>query len=146
VVEPRPIFVRATVEEKDLHALRDDLKGIAIAAGYPDRKIPAKLARVGKVPQGPGSFEARVAIDPDKAEGAGEITPGMACSIRFVSYKNDDALTVPSASVFEGDDETRHVYGKDGAKIAVKVGKLAGGKVEILEGLKEGDEILAAKP
>ena len=146
VVEPRPVFVRAAVEEKDLHTLREDLKGKAIAAGYPDRKIPARLARVSPIPQGPGSFEAFVALDLDKAEGAEAIKPGMACSVRFVSYKKDDALTVPSASVFEDDDERPYVHGRDGSKKWVKVGKTSGGKVEILDGLKEGDEILASKP
>jgi HlyD family secretion protein len=146
VVEPRPVFVRATADEKDLHTLHQDLKGKAIAAGYPDRKIPARLVQVSPIPQGPGSFEARVSLDSVHVEGAGELKPGMACSIQFVSYRNDDALTVPSASVFEDNDEMHYVYDKNGSKRGVKVGKTVGGKVEILDGLKEGDEILSSRP
>ena len=154
VVEPRPVFVRATVEEKDLHWLRPDLKGQAIANGYPDRKIPARLVRLSPIPQGPGTFEAMAAVDLDKVEGGGEIMPGMACSIRFVPYKKEDALTVPSSFILEDEDGSNYVYrwtqiselGKPYTKVMVKLGKTVDGKVEILDGLKEGDEIRASQP
>ncbi len=145
VVEPSPVFVRAAVEEKDLHALREGLAARVAPAGYPDLKIPASLARVNPVPQGPGSFEARVALA-DQARGADRLMPGMACTIHLVSYKKDDALTLPSACVFEDDDGSSYVYSKDRSKKAIKVGKASGGKVEVLDGLKEGDEVLAARP
>lgn len=151
VVAARPVFVRATVDEKDLHTLTTGLAGKAVTAGFPDMKIPAKLEKISRVPQGPGSFEARVALGLDKVEGGMAIYPGMACSASFVPFKKDDALTVPATAVFaEQDDDSYYVYlpAKEGkpVKRTVKVGKMAGGKTEIVEGLKEGDEILTAKP
>jgi hypothetical protein len=151
VVAPRPVFVRASVEEKDLHSLKTGLTGKAIPVGYPETKIPAKLAKISAIPLGPGVFEARIALDFDKVEGPDAISPGMACSTSFVSYKKEDALTVPATSVFVDEkDDSHFVYlpVKDGkpVKKTITVGKTAGSKMEVVEGLKEGDEVLAAKP
>jgi multidrug efflux pump subunit AcrA (membrane-fusion protein) len=74
----------------------------------------------------------------------------MACSVKFVPFRKE-ALAVPAGAVFSDDeDEGHYVYPHSGkgkpTKRAVKVGKTVGGKTEIVEGLKEGDEILTAKP
>jgi multidrug efflux pump subunit AcrA (membrane-fusion protein) len=151
VVSPRPAFVRASVEEKDLHSLRAGLAGKAVPAGYPDLSLPSRLVRVGNVPQGPGSFEARIEVELGATE-ADDVTPGMACSVKLVAYRKDDALTVPEGAVFadDKDDDVRVVYlsrkGEKPEKRRVKVGKSAGGRTEILDGLADGDEILTSKP
>ncbi len=148
VVAPRPAFIRAVVEEKDLYLLHPGQEGRAIPAGYPDVKLAAKLATVSAVPLAAGHFDARVEVD---LAGAPAIMPGMACSVRIVSYRKDDALTVPESAVFsDPDDDERYVYlaGHEGkaTKRTVTVGKTVGGKAEIVEGLKDGDEILTARP
>jgi multidrug efflux pump subunit AcrA (membrane-fusion protein) len=79
----------------------------------------------------------------------------MACTVKFVPYRKEDALTIPSTAVFTDDSAeiiTNYVYRakpeQDGKfpKQWVKTGKTSGGKTEILEGLSQGDEILASKP
>jgi RND family efflux transporter MFP subunit len=151
IVSPRPVFVRATVDEKDLHLLRPNLKGKVVPAGYPDLKLPARLVKVSSVPLSAGSFDARLAIEADK--GAEALMPGMACTVKLTAYRNNSALTVPSSAVFtdDADEDVRYVYVADekGGKLekrTVKIGKTVGSKAEVLDGLREGDEILAAKP
>lgn len=149
VVSPRPLSVEATVEEKDLHLLKPDQKAKVTPAGYPDVKLTGRLTKVSHVPQTPGSFEARLSVEP--GESAEAVTPGMACTVKVAAYHKDDALTVPASAVFtdDGDEDTRYVYLKKGAKPekkTVKVGHSSGGKTEIVEGLQEGDEILTSKP
>ncbi len=148
VVAPRPAFVRCSVEEKDLHLLHPGMQGRAVPTGYPDRKLPARLVAISAVPLSAGVFDARVEVDLSVTPA---VLPGMACSARIVSYRKDDALTVPESAVFaDPDGEEHHVFlpGGDGksTRRAVVVGKVVGGRAEILDGLKEGDEILAAKP
>jgi HlyD family secretion protein len=152
IVKPRPIFIRAAVEEKELHFLKPQMKGRVVVAGYPDLKPSAQLDRVSTIPESAGKFQARAAVHFPSAADAEVVMPGMACTINFVGYKNKDALTVPSAAVFtdDGDDDVHYVYvpaasGKH-EKRMVKIGKASGSKTEILEGLKEGDEILTTKP
>lgn len=149
VVAPRPAFVRAAVEEKDLHDLRPKLRGKAVPAGYPGRGVPARVASVSPVPVSPGNFEARV--DLDLGEGDDAVMPGMACTVKLVAYEKDQALTVPTSAVFADDaDDSQYVYatreGGKPEKKAVKVGRAAGDRTEILDGLREGDELLTSKP
>jgi multidrug efflux pump subunit AcrA (membrane-fusion protein) len=147
IVDPRPAFLRATVEEKDLDMIKLGAEGVATPVGAPQSKLAANVAWVEPVPVAPGSFEARVKLS---VPAPAKLVPGMAASIKLVTYKKDDALTLPESAVFSDGDDSHYVYlppygGKPGKK-AVTVGKTAGGRVEILEGLKEGDEILASKP
>jgi multidrug resistance efflux pump len=149
VVTPRPFFIHAVVEEKDLHWLRAGMKGKAVMAGYPDDKLPAKLVQVSVVPQTPGRFLARVALEVVNSD---VLMPGMACTVKITAYSKKDALKVSKTAVFtdDGDDEEHYVYvsAKHGKpeKRLVKIGKTAGDKIEILVGLQEGDEILTARP
>jgi HlyD family secretion protein len=155
VVGPRPVEIRATVEEKDLAALSrpSELKGRATPASDPDLHLAARLAGIVTVPREAGKFDA--VIDVDLADDKVAIRPGMACSVKFTAYRKENALTVPSGAVFEDDatdTPSHYVYlsraDKDGKypRRTVKTGKTAAGRTEILEGLAEGDEVLASRP
>jgi HlyD family secretion protein len=138
--------VRAEAEEKELPGLKADLAGRVTPTAFPDQRVSAKLARIGAVPQG-GKFELLTELTGDIPDG---LVPGMTCTVRFVTVRKESALTVPAAAVGEDDaDGSRFVYkpgrGKPERK-AVKVGVTVGDRIEILDGLSEGDDILAAKP
>jgi HlyD family secretion protein len=155
VVAVRPIDVRVTVDEKDLLALTEPgmIKGLASPTVNPERRLAVRLTSVLPIAREPGKFDAVFALDigDDKSV----IKPGMACSVKLVPYRKKDALTVPATAVFEddwADALSYYVYlakpEKDGnyPKRTVKIGKSAGGKTEIVDGLAEGDEILTSKP
>jgi multidrug efflux pump subunit AcrA (membrane-fusion protein) len=152
IVQARPVFVRAGVEEKDLHKLSEGMAGHAVPAGYPDAKLPAKLAGLVLAPRGSGDFEARVSVEAGDGDGDGPaIMPGMACTVKLSKALKDDALTVPASAVFTDDEgETHYVYKfkKDAKpeKAGVKVGRTLGDRKVIEDGLAEGDEILTSKP
>ena len=155
VVSVRPIDIRATVDEKDLLALTEPrlVKGLVTPTVDPEHRLPVRLTSVLPIPREPGKFDAVFALD--IGEDQSVIKPGMACSVKLVLYQEGDALTVPATAVFEDDWSdalTHYVYlakpDKDGKhpKRPVKIGKSAGGKTEIVDGLADGDEILTSKP
>ena len=155
VVSVRPIDVRASVDEKDLLALTGPalLKGFVAPTVDPERRLPVRLTSVLPIAREPGKFDAVFAVDIGEAHSV--IKPGMACSVKLVLYRKRDALTVPATAVFEDDWADALSYfvylakpDKDGnyPKRTVKVGKSAGGKTEIVDGLAAGDEILTGKP
>jgi HlyD family secretion protein len=146
VVNPAQVVVRAEAEEKELPGLKSGAPGKVTPTADPDKKLAAKLTKVAAAPSG-GKFELRIELDDRPAS----LVPGMTCSARFVTARKESALTVPSSAVFEDDDEAKYVYrpGKGSAKPekkTVKVGITSGDRVEIVEGLSDGDEILASKP
>jgi HlyD family secretion protein len=155
VVAVRPIDIRATVDEKDLLALTEPglIKGLVTPTVDQGHRLPVRLTSVLPIPREPGKFDAVFALD--IGEDQSVIKPGMACSVKLVPYRKGDALTVPVTAVFEDDSAdalTYFVYlakpDNDGKhpKRPVKIGKSAGGKTEIADGLAEGDEILTSKP
>ena len=114
------------------------------------RVADAAATHGAAIPVTPGHFEAKVFVEP--GAGTDALMPGMACTVKLVPYLKKEALLAPAASVFtdELDEDSHHVWlsGKDGKpeKRVVRVGKKTGDKVEILDGLKEGDDILQEKP
>ncbi len=148
IVSARPVFLRADVEEKDLHALKEGLEGHAVPVGFPSLKLVAHLKHLSLVPRTAGSFESQIAVDiPDTVE---TIFPGMAANVKFITYRQDNALQVASSAIFhdEGSDVHYVFVAGEGkpVKTSVEVGKASGEKTEILKGLQAGTEILAAKP
>jgi HlyD family secretion protein len=150
IVQPRPLVIRATVSERDLHWMRPGLRGTVEATGYPDLKLSAVLSKIDTVPAIGGKFEALFNIELDKQ--AEMLVPEMTCTIKLTPYVNKDALTIPASALFtdELDDQEQYVYvlPKDGKpkKQSVTAGKKSGDRVEIVKGLREGDRILREKP
>ena len=148
VVSARPVVLRADVEEKDLHALKEGLTGKAIPTGYPSLKLTARLKSLSLVPRAAGSFESRISLDiPDNVE---TILPGMTANVKFETYRNESAILIPTTSIFRDDgSDIPFVYvaaeGKT-VKTEIETGKVTGNKTEVLSGLKAGLEILATKP
>ena len=150
IVKPRPLRIVAQVPEKDLHHVTAGLKGTARPTGYPDMKLDVIIAEVASIPTSGTNYQSRITVAKNKK--AEPLMPGMTCGVKFVVYLKKDALTVPLKAVEDDplDDEKHyvHVVGKKGKtkKQAVKLGKRADKRVEILKGLKPGDKILAEPP
>jgi multidrug efflux pump subunit AcrA (membrane-fusion protein) len=147
VVKAGPVFVHLTVDEKDVHLLKPGLEGKAKLLVNPDRKLPARVAKVSSVPESPGKFEAKVTLDRDADNAV--LMPGMACSVKFVPYSKKEALVIPTKSLHEEDDRFFvDVLAKDGkhTRREVTPGRADGDNTEILNGLQEGEEILLDRP
>jgi len=148
IVQPGKLLLRANVAESDVQHFRQGLEGKLEAAARPDVRVPAKVTSISTVPIAPGSFEARMAVE---SKDAG-LVPGMACTVKFVPYRNEQTIALPIAAVFsdEQDDEKQCVYvmGKDGKpeKRVVKIGRKNDKAMEILQGLAEGERVLLEKP
>ena len=112
----------------------------------PDLRLPAKVLQVSPVPAEPGKFETLVSLElPPDATG---LVPGMACSVKFVPYAKKDALVVPTKALVETDEHSFVwvMAGGKKEKREVKPGHSTGDHTEILEGLREGETIVADAP
>jgi len=150
IVQPTPMFVRATVPEKELEYVEAGLEGDVVPTALPDAKLSGIVERVTDVPISSGTFEARVTLA--KSDDGAKLMPAMTCKVKCLGYAKRNALTLPPKAVGSDpiDEDKRFVMvlGKDGEqkKRPVTVGKEVDEAVEILKGLKEGDEVLAAYP
>jgi multidrug efflux pump subunit AcrA (membrane-fusion protein) len=149
IVQPRPLFVRATADEKEIPQIHVGAACKITPTALPDTKLEGKIEKASSAPIAPGTFEVRAGVDVGNAA----VFPGMTCSMKLTPYLKSDAITAPNAYVFadDVDEDKMHVFvwrsdpGKF-EKRSVTTGKKSGSKVEITAGLKAGDEIAMVKP
>lgn len=146
VVEPRPIFIRAGVTEKQLAGVRAGQTGDVKPTAFPQLRLKAIVESVGAVPLDGGIFDCRLSVA--LAEGTDAIVPGMNCEVRLVPLEKAGVLLAPATAVVADDCEESkfHVLriGPDGKpqKTPVTIGKRNERQVEILTGLSEGDQVV----
>jgi multidrug efflux pump subunit AcrA (membrane-fusion protein) len=148
IIKPGSLFVRGSVDEKDAKSVTAGQACKLTTPAFPDAKITGTIEKISPVPVG-GNYEVKVKLGSNGVA----VIPGMSAQVKVITYEKKDALTLPASCVFadDGDDDKQVVYkpatgGGKPEKVAVKAGKKAGGKAEILDGLKEGDEVLLTKP
>lgn len=96
-------------------------------------------------------YKTEITIDraaPGSEDTIKELRPGMSCAISILSDSVADALYVPLQSVFVDKGETIVFVAHDGdhERRVVKVGRSNEKFVEIVDGLKEGEEVLLSAP
>lgn len=148
IVKPQSVHVRATAEEKDFEALAVDQSASITPVALPKMKLNGKVASLGRILLPVGGFDVTLRIGNDQPpEG---LLPGYSVTAKVKTYSKDDALLLPASVIFteDFDDEAKFVWlaGKEPKKQPVKLGQKMGDKVEIVEGLTEGDEVLTEKP
>jgi len=146
IVQPRPVWIRATAPEARLSDLRPGIKGFATPTACPDLQLPATLDDIGELPMSPGNFDARLKVD---LSGKTKLLlPGMTCKVKLVAYLNRRAITIAPKSLMTDEiDEQKHsvqVLDKDGKpkERPVVVGRKTDKQVEIVKGLSEGDRVV----
>jgi HlyD family secretion protein len=142
IVSPRPMTLRASVNEATVAQLRADLAGVVSPAALPDHTLAAKVTAIDKLPVA-GLYDVLLSVTVGDDDAA--LLPGMACKIKLVPCDKPAALAVPAAAVRTDEEAKPYVTMRDAAGTAVKrpvkLGCRSGTNVEILEGLNEGDAV-----
>ena len=135
--------IDANVDEKNLRLLTLGMPVRAVADAYPGQSFDAQLNYIAPAvdPQR-GTVEVRLAVPNPPAF----LRPDMTVSVEMVGGSKKDALVLPSGAVRDADREAPWVLlfsGGQAVRAPVKLGLRGVGSVEILQGLKEGDETIA---
>lgn len=142
------MFVECAVVEADIAQVRagqkvriktEAFKGVSVD-GVVDRVNPA-----AKTENNITAVKVRVKILPG---GKVQLVPGMTATCEFLTLEKKDVLIVPSQAVKrEGDKayvEVKSADPKKPRRVDIKVGEVGNEGTEVLEGLKEGDEVVTA--
>lgn len=138
VLDPAKLSLLVSVSEVDLARFQPGQVADGELRSRPGALLIAKLARIDPVPYANNTFDAFFAVE--KLEGAG-VYPGMTCRLNFEVYRAEKAITIPRTALRWNPDGSRHVLLANGQKRDVKTGVHSEKSVEILSGLKEGEEI-----
>lgn len=134
--------IDASVDEKNLRMLSSGMAAKAVADAYPGQSFDAQLSYIAPAvdPQR-GTVEVRLAVPKPPAF----LRPDMTVSVELVGGTKQNALVLPSGAVRDADREAPWVLLlSDGRalRVPVKLGLRGVGAVEIVAGLKEGDEAI----
>ncbi|WP_137896836.1 efflux RND transporter periplasmic adaptor subunit [Ramlibacter sp. 2FC] len=134
--------IDAAVDEKHLGLLRPGLAARAVADAYPGQPFDAQLNYIAPaVDPARGTVEVRLAVPRPPAF----LRPDMTVSVELLAGEKKDALVLPSVAVRDPDRGAPWVLAlRDGRaqRVPVRLGLRGVGSVEIVEGLKQGDEVI----
>jgi HlyD family secretion protein len=148
------MFVECRVDESDIASVRVGQDARIIVEAYPGTFLTGKVQRIFPAAETEGgavtSIRVRVKIDPKGLTLPNKpIKPGMNATVEFIQLLKPKVLIVPAQAVEKDGEKSfvrvKGVDEKTPVRKEVKVGDFGNEGVEILEGLKPGEEVVVAE-
>ncbi|MGB5289167.1 MAG: efflux RND transporter periplasmic adaptor subunit, partial [Ignavibacteriaceae bacterium] len=135
------------VSESNIEKIKQDLDCEIVLDAYPDKSYQGYVFKI--VPTADRS-KATVLVKVGFKNYDSRVLPEMSAKVSFLSEKNEEekdqlpVLTIPLSAVDELNGKKIVYVVKDDKAIQkeISTGRLLGNYVEIVSGLKEGDEII----
>ncbi len=145
------LSVQAQVAEDDVTRLRPGMIAYFTTPGYPGKRWSGKLRQIMLLPTNDSGVQGKKAYYTvlfDVANTSRELMAGMTANVFFVLAKVENVLVVPMKVIHNptnvNGEQTLQVVRSDGKLETreIKTGINDGVNVEILSGVKEGEQIL----
>lgn len=110
-------------------------------ASMPNTRFAATIIRISPtIDARNGTFRATALIDNSE----GNLAPGMFGRFTVAYEKHANALLIPAHALLDEDDETSVYVVHDGtvAKRVITIGIIENGRVEVLDGLREDEQVV----
>ncbi len=142
ISDPTLLWAIAEVKERDIAAVKLDQDAAFTTLAFPDAKFHGKVVLIGnQVEAGSRTVEVRIAVD----NADGRLKPGMFADVEIVTTILDSVLLIPDGAL-ETEGENQIVFvaldGNKFEKRVVKLGLEQSGRVQILDGVKAGENIV----
>ena len=146
LIDPSSIYVEASIPVDELHLISPGMPASVTSGLKPGVAFPAQVGAM--IP----SFDASSATTPVRLDftGAQSIQEiGAPVEARIVTRDIPDALAIPTAALFQDvGQNSYHVFvaGPDGRahRANVTIGIHDGPKVQVLSGIKAGDQVITS--
>lgn len=142
------MFVECAVVEADVAQVRPGQKVRIVTEAYKGAKVDGVVDRVNPAAKTENNITAvkvRVKILPGSKV---QLLPGMTATCEFLTLEKKDVLIVPSQAVKHEDGkafvEVKSTDPLKPRRVEVKIGEVGNNGTELLDGLKEGDEVVTA--
>jgi HlyD family secretion protein len=138
------LYVNASVPEIDIVKIKKDQEAIVKASPILDRSYKGAVKDISLAATLQESYnnrsQAEYLVKLEILDIDEQLKPGMSTVLDIIPAKKSDILTVPHEYI-DKQGEKYFVTTKDGAQKEIQVGMQNESIVEIISGLKEGDEI-----
>ena len=144
ISDPRQLWAIAEVKERDIAAVKPGQDATFTTLAYSGEPFHGKVVLIGnQVEAGSRTLEVRIAVD----NADGRLKPGMFADVEIITTILDNVLLIPD-SALETDGDQHIVFvaldGNTFEKRVIKPGLEQSGRVQILEGVKPGENIVTA--
>lgn len=147
IADMTSLMVETDVSESNIEKIKQDLDCEIVLDAYPDKSYQGYVFKI--VPTADRS-KATVLVKVGFKNYDSRVLPEMSAKVSFLSEKNEEekdqlpVLTIPLSAVDELNGKKIVYVVKDDKAIQkeISTGRLLGNYVEIVSGLKEGDEII----
>jgi multidrug efflux system membrane fusion protein len=139
-------IVRASLTDRDIVRVRLGDKASVTLDAYPGRQFDATVAELASAADPmTGTYEMKLAIDPQGQR----FVQGLVAKVEMAGEPGASVTVVPVQSLLEADGTEAVVYvvanraeGDVAQRVAVRIGRLVGDQVEVLEGLQGGERVV----
>jgi HlyD family secretion protein len=145
--DTREVYVKGKVDESDIGRVYLGQPARIKVESFKDKTfngVVTKISPMGVEKDNVTTFEVRVSIN----NPGGELRAEMTANAEIILEEHKSVLQVPEGSIIYDKDRKASVEvpdpkGKDGQrKVAINIGISNGAKTEVLNGLKEGDQVI----
>jgi cobalt-zinc-cadmium efflux system membrane fusion protein len=142
ISDPTQLWAIAEVKERDIAAVKVGQDAAFAALAYPEETFHGKVVLIGnQVEAGSRTVEVRIAV----ANADGRLKPGMFADVEIITTILDGVLLLPDGAL-QTDGENQIVFvaldGNKFEKRIVKLGLEQSGRVQILDGVKPGENVV----
>jgi len=142
------MFVECAVVEADVSQVREGQKVRIVTEAFKGEKVEGVVTRVNPAAKTDNNITAvkvRVKVLPGAKI---RLLPGMTATCEFLTLSKPDVLVLPSQALKRENDKTyvevKSADPKKPRRVEVKVGEMGNDGIEVIDGLKEGDEVVTA--
>lgn len=135
------LIVRVNVPERELSKLSVGQMAELDFDAVPGRRFAGKISLISPyINAQTATFEVRIRLTDDDAL----LRPGMFARVAIVYERKPDALQIPRTALLDGDGPPKVFVVQEGkaAERAVQLGLSNGAMVEIVSGLKDGEQVV----
>jgi membrane fusion protein (multidrug efflux system) len=136
-----PLRAVLHVPERELAKLEVGLPATVHFDALPGQPFPGRVALISPVVDAStGTFRVTVEV----RDGSRTVKPGMFGRVHIQYDEHEDALLLPRSALIEEDDAVTVYVVQDSLALqrTVRIGYSAGDRVEVLEGLDDGDRVV----
>ncbi len=141
ISDPTRLWAIAEIKERDIAAVKVGQEATFTVLPYPQELFRGKVILVGnQVEAASRTLEVRIAVD----NADGRLKPGMFADVGIVTTILDNVLLIPDSALQTDGDSQIVFVALDGNKFekrVVKLGEEQQGRVQVLAGLKAGEQI-----
>lgn len=143
VVNPKTLFFSASVDQNDVARISEGMKANISVDAFPQNKIEAVVDTISFVPKsGETGTVYDIKLKITKKDSDINYRIGMTGDVEFITRTKKQALSIPITSLKEEPNGKKYVLLKKGTKQekrSVKTGLETEDRIEILQGLSQGD-------